>query len=167
MNQPPTPDHGTPGLSSGTDTLQEHEALLAAAAHHRSAMVGRRTIGLQLVAAAATFDFIATKLVQDSVGHVSHVHQLAWVLRLVVVGAFVALVGMLVQVESRNRNDRLTYLWLEDQARALREGQTASSVPKVEESLWQTCSRSWASTWPLGAIGGLTIALFWFAGLLR
>jgi hypothetical protein len=130
-------------------------------------MEGRRTISLKLVAATATFDFVATKLVQDSAGHVSHIHQLAWVLRLVVGGACLALGGMLFQVESRNRNDRLTYLWHEDQARALRQGHEASSVPRLEETVWQTVTRSWASTWPFGAILGLTLALCWFAGLLR
>ena len=111
------------------------------------------------------FDLLAIKLAFDSVEHVSNLSAMTAVVRIITISAWVAMTGMLIQIELRNRLDRAKYRWAEDRAIALRTGATPPAIP-VNDSFWRTIRASWAGTWPvLGGIG-LTVALWCLAGLI-
>jgi hypothetical protein len=131
---------------------QSFERTLAHAAHRRGAMVERRNIGLRIVVGIVAFDLIVLKLAVDAASRVSDHGQLAWAVRLISVGAFVVLAGMLFQLEVRVE----TMQW--DPGRP--------PAPPQEESLWFTLRQSWATTWTLAGVLVLTIAMWWMAGLL-
>jgi hypothetical protein len=116
--------------------------------------------------AVAVVDFVATKLALDAAGRVSDPQQLTSVLRFVLIGGFVALAGMAVQIERRNRLDRIVYLTNEDRALAALRGDDPASVQGHAETPWRSVRQSWATTWPLVGLAGLTAALCWFAGLI-
>jgi hypothetical protein len=145
-----------------TSTASE---FLEYATYHRSAMKERRDVGLRVTIGIVGFDLLAIKLALDSVEHVSNLSALTAVVRIITLSAWVAMTGMLFQIELRNRIDRAKYKWAEEWAIALRTGATPQPVP-VNDSFWRTIRNSWAGTWPvLGGIG-LTIAIWWLAGLI-
>jgi hypothetical protein len=153
-------------VGEGAEGGQSFENALAQAAHHRSAMVERRNIGLRIVVGVVTFDVIVLKLALDATDSVSDHSELAWAIRLIAAGAFVVLAGMLLQLEGRNRRDRVVYRAAEQRADAIRLGKPASQAQPEEESIWYTIRQSWATTWTLGGVFILTIAIWWLAGLL-
>ncbi|MFB0632753.1 hypothetical protein [Streptomyces sp. AB3(2024)] len=69
-------------------------------------------------------------------------------------------------MEIRNRKDRIKYRTYSARAQAALHGGAAGLVTEKREGFWYSVRQSWASTWPLGAVLGLTIALYWFAGLI-
>jgi hypothetical protein len=154
MSTPPSP---TP--SSAASEFLEY------ATYHRSAMKDRRDVGLRVTIGIVGFDLLAIKLAFDSVEHVSNLSAMTAVVRIITISAWVAMTGLLIQIELRNRLDRAKYRWAEDRAIALRTGATPPAIP-VNDSFWRTIRASWAGTWPvLGGIG-LTVALWWLAGLI-
>jgi hypothetical protein len=121
MSTPPTP----------TSTASE---FLEYATYHRSAMKERRHVGLRVTIGIVGFDLLAIKLALDSVEHVSNLSTLTTVVRIIIVSfitvsAWVAMTGMLFQIELRNRLDRAKYRWAQERAIALRTGATPPSVP--------------------------------------
>ena len=151
------------------DTVGESrsvEAELAYAAHHRDAMVDRRAIGLKIVVAVVGFDLVVMKLAIDAADNVTNHQELAWIVRLIAVGAFVVLAGMLTQLEIRSRRDRMVYWACQLRAEAIREGRDPANVTPAAETPLKTVRNSWASTWPLLGVFGLTVAICWLAGLL-
>ncbi|MFI9353149.1 hypothetical protein [Streptomyces lydicus] len=136
------------------------------ASYHRDAMHERRSIGLRMFTAVVILDFVATKLVMDASGRASHPHQLTAVLRLVLVGMLLALAGLVAQLELRNRQDRIRYRTNALRAEAVLRGDPPGSVPEQAENRLYGVRQSWASTWPLVALLGLTAALWWFAALI-
>ncbi|GLV87992.1 hypothetical protein Slala03_76810 [Streptomyces lavendulae subsp. lavendulae] len=153
----------TPPASAPPPTASDYAET---AAYHFSAMVDRRSISLRMFTAVVILDFVATKLVMDAAKQTAHPQSLAWVLRLVLGGVFIALAGMVIQVELRNRKDRIKYRAYSARAQVALQGGATSLVAEKEEGFWYSVRQSWASTWALGAVLGLTIALCWFAGLI-
>jgi hypothetical protein len=145
---------------------QSFERTLAHAAHRRGAMVERRNIGLRIVVGIVAFDLIVLKLAVDAASRVSDHGQLAWAVRLISVGAFVVLAGMLFQLEVRNRADRTVYRDAERRVETMQWDPGRPPAPPQEESLWFTLRQSWATTWTLAGVLVLTIAMWWMAGLL-
>ena len=126
---------------------------------------GRRDLGLRAFVAFAVFDLAVIKLAADSVTKVHSVTQLGWILRLISVGSFVSLCGMLFQIEVRNRGNRSEYIDTEIVIKALKNGDPLS--PRYSESLPTTVRNSWATTWPLASATVLTAASWWCAGVLH
>jgi hypothetical protein len=129
-------------------------------------MVERRNIGLRIVVGIVAFDLIVLKLAVDAADQVSDHSQLAWAVRLIAVGAFVVLAGMLFQLEVRNRADRTVYRDAEQRVEAMQWNPERPHAPPLEESLWFTLRQSWATTWTLAGVLVLTVAMWWMAGLL-
>jgi hypothetical protein len=153
-------------VDDGIENVETFQDALAQAAHHRSSMVERRNIGLRIVVGVVAFDVIVLKLALDAADNVGSHSQLAWATRLIAVGAFVVLAGMLLQLEGRNRRDREVYRAAELRAEAIRAGKPLSNISWPEESFWFTVQQSWATTWPLAGLFILTVAIWWLAGLL-
>jgi hypothetical protein len=153
-------------MGESPETGQTFERTLAHAAHRRGAMVERRNIGLRIVVGIVAFDLIVLKLAVDAAGQVSDHEQLAWIVRLIGVGAFVVLTGMLIQLEIRNRGDRSVYRDAEKRIEELQWDPGRAPERPREESIWSTVRQSWATTWTLGGVLVLTIAMWWMAGLL-
>lgn len=141
------------------------EDILKHAAHHRAAMAERRTIGLKIIVGIVGFDLLIMKLATDMTKNVASHTQLAWIVRLILIGAFVVVAGMLIQLEVRNSRDRGLYLLAEHRAEAIHGGRPLTDVRYIAESPWRAVRQSWATTWPLGGILCLTIGLCWMAGL--
>ncbi len=129
-------------------------------------MVERRNIGLRIVVGVVAFDLIILKLALDATDSIEDQSELAWAIRLIAVGAFVVLAGMLLQLEGRNRRDRMVYRAAELRADAIRMGKPLPNEAPEEETIWFSIRQSWATTWTLGGVLVLTIAIWWLAGLL-
>ncbi|MFD9412430.1 hypothetical protein ACFWBN_36230 [Streptomyces sp. NPDC059989] len=128
-------------------------------------MTERRKIGLQVAVGAITFDLLMMKLALDAVDRVKDVQQLGWILRIAAIAAFLGSVGMLAQIEARSKKDRTRYDTAAAKAEAIREGNQLPAA--VTEDFWKSFWRSWATTWPLLGVLGLTISVCWFAALLK
>src|SRR3954454_12884455 len=136
------------------------------ATHHHNAMVERRNIGLRIVVGVVAFDLIVLKLALEAADKVTDQTELAWAIRLIAAVAFAVLAGMLLQIETRNRDDRAVYRAATDRAEKIRQGKPMPAQTLPTESFWLTVSRSWATSWTLGGVLVLTIAIWWMAGLL-
>jgi len=136
------------------------------AAHHHHAMVERRNIGLRIVVGVVAFDLIVLKLALEAADKVSDQGELAWAIRLIAAVAFAVLAEMLLQIEGRNRDDRAIYSAATERAEKIRQGKPPPVEAPPAESFWLTVSRSWATSWTLGGVLVLTIAIWWMAGLL-
>jgi hypothetical protein len=143
------------------------ETELAHAAHHRAAMVDRRAIGLKIVVGVVGFDLVVMKLAIDAAGHVADHDGLAWVVRLIATVALIVVAGMLFQLEVRSRRDRILYWASERRAEAIQTGADPAGVVSSGETRWDAVRNSWATTWPLAGVFGLTVAMWLLAGLLR
>jgi hypothetical protein len=129
-------------------------------------MESRRDIGFRVAIGIVGFDLLAVKLALDSADHVTSLHQLTWVIRIITVSSFIALSGMLFQIEVRNRLDRAKYTWAE----LTREAMDSVGAPPagyVLDSLGKTIRNSWAATWTVAGAAGLTIAFWWLAALVH
>jgi hypothetical protein len=73
---------------------------------------------------------------------------------------------MLYQLEVRSLQDRKIYWESERRAEAIRMGDDIAEV-KFGETPWGSVKTAWATTWPVGGIFVLTVAIWLFAGLLR
>lgn len=129
-------------------------------------MVERRNIGLKIVIGIVTFDLLLLKFGLDAGDQVSDDSELTWALRLVAVVAFLVMAGMLFQLERSNRRDRIRYRHAEARAEKIRLGEAPPREAR-SETLWYSIRQSWATTWPLGGVFFLTVAIWWLAGLIR
>ncbi|MFF5808251.1 hypothetical protein [Streptomyces sp. NPDC012746] len=137
---------------------------MAKATYHREAMHDRRSVALRMFTAAVVVDFVATKLAMDAAAQFANPRSLVVPLRLLLVWVLFLLVAMVIQVEKRNKYDRVHYKTLELRAAAVLRGDPPANVAEQTEKGRESLARSWATTWPLLAVVGLTAALFWFAG---
>lgn|GEM_PF-2804247 len=129
-------------------------------------VVARRNVGLRIVVGVVAFDLILLKLALEVADQVPDHAELAWSIRAIAAFAFLALAGMLVQIEQRNRDDRREYRNAIERVRAIRRGEDPGGIETPEEDFWHTVRRSWATTWPLLGAFALTVAIWVIAGLL-
>jgi len=130
------------------------------------AMIARRNVGLRIVVGVVAFDLLLLKIAVEAADRVEDQAGLTMAIRLIAIFALLVLAGMLIQIELRNRDDRLVYRHAGERVRAIRRGATARAEQDRKEGFWITVSRSWATTWPLLGVLVLTIAIWSIAGLL-
>jgi hypothetical protein len=130
-------------------------------------MVDRRAVGLKILVGVISFDLVVIKLGIDASAHVRNRSELAWIVRLVASTSFLVVAGMLFQLETRSRRGRALYWAAELRAEAIRRGHDPSVVATADETFAESIKNSWATTWPLAGLLGLTVAMWLLAGILR
>ena len=129
-------------------------------------VVARRNVGLRIVVGVVAFDLIILKIALEASDQVADQAGLVWAVRAIVAFAFLALAGMLIQIEHRNRDDRREYRNAIDRVKAIRRDENPAAIETPEESFAYSVRRSWATTWPLLGTLILTVAIWVIVGLL-